>query len=102
MLFSRWRKRAQNRGFFGQRKGWKGKRNPTPHLLSELPPGSHAHIIGFQPFLSPERKTRLQAYGLTPGQEVLIIQQFPVTIVAIGHLELALENELAKLILTAT
>jgi Fe2+ transport system protein FeoA len=38
----------------------------------------------------------LQAYGLIPGDWVYVVQQKPVTVVQIEHLELALEGDLAR------
>jgi Fe2+ transport system protein FeoA len=66
------------------------------NTLFGVPPGVRAHVEGFLPQLPADQKARLQAYGLTPGQEVRVLQHNPVTIVVIEHLELALENEIAR------
>ena len=103
-LFSRWGGYYQNKRPFHWRNRGSEKRadaGNSKHQLSDLPPGSRSYISGFQSHLSPENKARLQAYGLTPGQEILVLQQSPVTIVLIEHLELALENEMARSVLVS-
>ena len=64
--------------------------------LADVPPGGRACIRGFLPGLSCERRAHLQAYGLTPGYQVRILQHSPVTIVQVEHMELALEGGLAR------
>ena len=103
-LFTKWGGHSKRKGPFRWQNKGAGKRinaGNSQNQLAELPPGSRSHIAGFQSHLSPENKARLQAYGLTPGQEILVIQQSPVTIVLIEHLELALENELARSVLVS-
>lgn len=70
----------------------KGRRGCT---LADLPVGSCRRITGFIPGLSAERRAHLRAYGLLPGAFVHVLQQQPVTVLQIGHTELALEAELA-------
>lgn len=53
-------------------------------------------MTDFSDELSPDRRFYLQSYGLVPGQVVHVVQQSPVTIIQIEHLELALECELAR------
>lgn len=55
--------------------------------------------MGFAEGFPPDRRAHLQAYGLVPDYTAKVLQQAPVTIVKIDHTELALENELAALIL---
>ena len=64
--------------------------------LSHVEAGSRARIIGFAPAMSTARRTHLQAYGLLPGVWVRVLQQKPVTVVQVEHVELALEDELAQ------
>lgn len=64
--------------------------------LERLPVGQSAQVEGFLAELPPERRIRLQSYGLVPGAWVLVLQHAPVTVVQIEHLELALENNLAS------
>jgi len=70
----------------------------TYDTLAEAQPGRRLRVRGFLPGLSAERQTHLQAYGLIPGHSVRVLQQSPVTVVQIEHTELALENEMARLI----
>jgi Fe2+ transport system protein FeoA len=103
-LFSRWGSYSKGKGSFRWQNRGSGKKIDTEKSqkqLSELPPGSRSFVCGFQPHLSFENKARLQAYGLTPGQEILVLQQTPVTIVLIEHLELALENAMAKSVIVS-
>lgn len=99
-LTSGWGARLQ------KRMGW--QKNPVHNAaqagssslrLTNLSPGKKACVIGFAPELSNERRLRLQAYGLVPGQSVHVVQHSPVTIVLIEHLELALETDLARSVL---
>ncbi len=46
--------------------------------------------------LPVESCRQLQAYGLAPGRSVEIVQQSPVTVVRIEHLDLAFEAEIAR------
>jgi Fe2+ transport system protein FeoA len=74
------------------------KRNLNHHRVLSLIqgiPGKKVRISGFNPQIDPERRARLQAYGVNVGQIVTIIQHAPVTIVLIEHLELAIESDLA-------
>ncbi len=64
--------------------------------LADVPPGCKAKVLGFTPFLPPERISHFQAFGLSPGHSVRVLQHSPVTVVQIEHTELALEYELAK------
>ncbi len=103
-LFSRWGGYSKGKGPFRWRNRGSGNKIDTDKSqkqLAELPPGSRSFVSGFQPHLSLENKARLQAYGLTPGQEILVLQQSPVTIVLIEHLELALETEMAKTVIVS-
>jgi Fe2+ transport system protein FeoA len=52
-------------------------------------------VKGFLPGLTAERRAHLQAYGLSPGYWVEVIQHYPVTVVRVEHTELALEAGLA-------
>ena len=66
--------------------------------LSDVQPGRGARVKGFAPGLSIERWARLQAYGLTPGSMVQVVQHYPVTIVRVDFTEVAMESDLARLI----
>ena len=64
--------------------------------LADVPPGSCMRVLGFLPGLSANRKAQLQAYGMTPGHCVRVLQHSPVTVVQVEHTELALEGDLAR------
>lgn len=63
--------------------------------LAMVCPGERAKITGFSRELTPEQRTRLQAYGLCPGTWVTVSMHAPVTVLQIEHLEIALETEMA-------
>lgn len=46
-----------------------------------------------------ERAERLRAYGLAPGATLEVLQQRPVTVIRIEHTELAVEAEIAGVLL---
>lgn len=73
------------------------EKNPTAGLtLLDVPRGYRAKVVGFAESIPLARKAHLQAYGLTPGHRVRILQQSPITIVQIEHTELAIEWDLAE------
>ena len=65
-------------------------RSLASQTLLDVPVGYHARVQGLSSAAS-----QMQAYGLSPGYWVRVLQHSPVTIIQIDHLELALENELA-------
>lgn len=67
--------------------------------LACVPPGNFARLIGYTQQLPTEKQARLRAVGLLPGDEVLVIQHDPVTILRCGEMEIALENDLASAML---
>lgn len=66
--------------------------------LAQVKPGRQVKVNGFSPELSSRRTSQLQSYGVVPGCCLRVIQQSPVTIIQVEHLELALEGGLAALI----
>ena len=64
--------------------------------LADVQVGQRVCVCGFVDGLSSKQRSRLEAYGLVPGHCVRIFQHLPVTIVQIEHMELALENGLAR------
>lgn len=64
--------------------------------LLDLTPDQQAVVKKFLPGISAERHAQLRAYGLVPGCPVSVVQQSPVTVIRIEHLELALERSLAR------
>jgi Fe2+ transport system protein FeoA len=64
--------------------------------LVEVPVGCEAKVVGFAADFPPDRKAHLQAYGLVPNYRVRVVQRSAVTIIRLDHIELALENDLAR------
>ena len=64
--------------------------------LAEVPAGCKVQVLAFSEDFPADRRAYLQAYGLVPDYWVQVLQHSPVTIVRLDHLELALENELAR------
>ena len=69
--------------------------------LAAVEKGGRATVVGFEPDIPVQRQTHLQAYGLAPGIEVKVLQQKPVAVIQVDHVELALENDLAGAIRVA-
>lgn len=69
---------------------------PNGERLTDLPPGTHARMMSFSAGMLSDRKAQLQAYGVTPGHEIWVRQQKPVTVIQVEHTELALESDLAN------
>jgi Fe2+ transport system protein FeoA len=94
-FFRRRGRRHRGGRFFHDRNGF----GPGSSLtLLEVPAGNQVKIKGFAPDLSPARKSQLQAYGLVPGYWVEVLQHSPVTVVKIEQSEMAMENDLARLV----
>ncbi len=72
---------------------------PPNLTLADVSPDSRVQVAGFAGSIPPRRRARLQAYGLVPGYWVRVLQQNPVTVVQIEHIELALEDDLAREVL---
>lgn len=68
--------------------------NQRVQTLLDVPVGHYARVQEISSGL-----LQLQAYGLIPGYWVRVQQHSPVTVIQIDHLELALENELARQVL---
>ena len=68
--------------------------NQQAQTLLDVPVGHYARVQGLSSGMP-----QLQAYGLTPGYWVRVLQHSPVTVIQIDHLELALESELAGQVL---
>ena len=64
--------------------------------LAAVRPGQQACLKDFAPGMPVERWAHLQAYGLTPGCLVRVVQHSPVTVVQVEQTELALESDLAR------
>jgi Fe2+ transport system protein FeoA len=84
------------RKFFHRRHRHKFHHSMGKLTLADIPPGRQVYVQAFLPGLTDERRAHLLAYGIVPGHKVRILQHSPVTIVQIEHMELALEEGLAR------
>jgi Fe2+ transport system protein FeoA len=75
---------------------------PEQLTLADVPPGCQVRITGFCAGLPAERRAHLAAYGMNPGYQAQVLQNSPVTVIRIEHVELAMEVELACEILVET
>lgn len=73
----------------------RGPAGPIP--LTEAP-GGPALVAEVRPG-GADAEGRLRAYGIAPGAQLQVIQQRPETVVRIERTELALEAELAALVM---
>ena len=89
------RHRKRRRGWFHKTRGITADATLVISLLT-VPIGESVRIVNFSPRVTKTQQAYLNAYGVTPGQRVRVIQQSPVTVVHIDHLELAMEHNLAK------
>lgn len=85
-------------GFF-KSKGEKGSDEndiePSTLTIADLSPGMEARIASLQG-LHESRREQLMAYGLAPGSCVQVLQHNPATILLVDHMELAVEDEVAR------
>ena len=79
--------------------------NTMPLTLLDVPlgclakigtPATNGNLTGADPNSSSQGMAQLQAYGLSPGYWVRVLQRTPVIVLQIDHLELAMEKELAS------
>lgn len=63
--------------------------------LSLVKPGSVVRVVEIGEGASSWHE-RLQAYGIAPGREVTVVQQAPVTVVRVDHVDLAFEAAIAR------
>lgn len=100
------KRRFESRKRRGGGKWHRRRKQHRPHhsqsgyeaTLADVPAGCKAKVMGFKQHLPADRLSHLQAYGLTPGHKVRVLQHSPVTVIQIEHTELALERDLAKAI----
>lgn len=64
-------------------------------LLSKVKPGRDVRVVEIGEGASIWHE-RLQAYGIAPGCVVHVVQQSPVTVVRVDHVDLAFESAIAK------
>jgi len=72
---------------------------PTDRTLADIAPGDSGVVKGYCPSIQASRREQLEAYGLSAGRGVAVVQHAPVTVIRVDHTELALETELATAIL---
>ncbi len=65
--------------------------------LQAVAPGGRVRVLDLTRLPHVKRR-RLEALGLTVGEEVEVLAQSPVTVVLAGHAQLALAGELSRLI----
>jgi Fe2+ transport system protein FeoA len=63
--------------------------------LTDVPPGWRARVISISPELTPSQLAYLQSYGVLDGYWVQVVQQSPVSVIQVEHIELALEKEIS-------
>jgi Fe2+ transport system protein FeoA len=63
--------------------------------LDQVKPGAQVMVLDFG-HIDTVQKDHLQAYGLTPGRQMLVLQQRPVTVVQIEYTEVAFEKVIAE------
>lgn len=73
-------------------------RTDNPAALSRVKPGSVVRVLEIREAASHWHE-RLQAYGIAPGREVTVVQQTPVTVVRVDHVDLAFEAKIAHQII---
>lgn len=83
-----------------QRRKGHTRRNGLYPTLEQISPGTRAKVFAFHE-MEKRQIENLQAFGLSPGQWVRVIQHAPVTVVEVGNTELALEGELAGQVIMA-
>jgi Fe2+ transport system protein FeoA len=66
--------------------------------LDQAKPGSRVIVMDLGS-IDAMQKDHLQAYGLTPGRQVIVLRQRPVTVVQIEYTELAFEKDIAEQVL---
>lgn len=70
----------------------------TDQTLADIAPGDFGVVKGYSPSMPLSRREQLEAYGLSAGRGVVVVQHAPVTVIRVDHTELALEAELATAI----
>lgn len=81
------------------RKAWRHDTTGTDRTLTDIAPGDSGVVKGYCSSIPRPRREQLEAYGLSAGRRVFVVQHAPVTVLRVDHTELALEAELAAAIL---
>lgn len=64
--------------------------------LPVLAPGQRARLAEVGREIDPAQREQLAAYGLSPGAELTVLQQRPMTVILADELELAFEPAVAR------
>jgi Fe2+ transport system protein FeoA len=63
--------------------------------LADAAPGTSVRVRGIGAG-AVEWREHLQAYGISRGREITVVQQSPVTVVRVDHVDLAFETRIAR------
>ena len=72
-----------------------GRPDRAASTLAEIQPGRRAQVAALDD-LPLARREQLAAYGLSAGRWVDVVQQSPVTVVRVEHIDLAFEADIAR------
>ncbi len=77
---------------------WRPRLGAQDGTLATLGPGVETEIISVRP---RDKRTlhKLTALGLLPGVRVRLLRKFPCYLIELGHVQIALDKELASAIL---
>lgn len=64
--------------------------------LTGTPIGCQVNIAEFGDDIDPLQREQLHAYGLSAPHSVTVLQHQPMTVVLCDHVELALEDDVAR------
>jgi len=64
--------------------------------LTSTPSGQRVRLAEFGEEINPLHREQLLAYGINSQQPLTVLQQRPMTVVLCEHMELALENTVAR------
>lgn len=67
----------------------------TRQKLSDLCPGDHAVIASID-HVGGHHIRKLLAFGMTPGAEVAVLQNYPAWVIQIDYAQIAFDTELAE------
>ncbi len=71
----------------------------APESVLAVHPGDSAEVAGFAPEMPPAQVALLRTYGVDVGRSIKVVQHRPMTVLEVDQTEVALESELASLIM---
>lgn len=77
-------------------------RRKAPESILRVRPGDSVEVATFGEAMPADQSALLRTYGIDVGRTVRVVQHRPMTVVEVDHTEVALESELAALILVQT